>query len=111
MTPWGFSFKKNHQEEINQMQNQLGTVFILLVCNDDGIVCLNYKELKMVLDENFTEVESIRINRRPKEKYAVNGTDGKLKFKIGESDFPKKLFIDPKQPEKLGILNWLGVSK
>ena len=26
-----------------------------------------------------------------KEKYTVNGSDGKLKYKIGQNEFPKKI--------------------
>jgi hypothetical protein len=92
MSPWSFSFKKAHQEEILLMSKSMELVFILLVCNDDGIVCLNYDEFKLVLDEHFDESESIRIRRMHREKYSVVGTDGKLRVKIGESDFPKKLF-------------------
>jgi hypothetical protein len=36
--------------------------------------------------------KSIRISRRPKEKYSVSGSDGGLKYKIGENDFPRRLF-------------------
>lgn len=93
MSPWGFTFKKNHQEEIYRMNREM-PVFILLVCNDDGIVCLDYDELKLLLDDDFGETESIRIRRKPREKYSLVGTDGKLKFKIGASDFPKKI-LDP----------------
>lgn len=110
MTPWSFSFQKHHQEEIADMEKKLSSVFLLLVCNDDGIVCLNQKELKQVLDEDFKQTESIRINRKPREKYTVSGTDGKLKLKIGESDFPKKLFTETGVPQKIGILSYLGIK-
>ena len=46
MTPWRFSFKKEHQDEMTSMQEKLKDVFLVLVCNDDGIVCLSYDELK-----------------------------------------------------------------
>ncbi len=92
MTPWRFSFKKEHQDEIAQMQATHGAVFLVLVCNDDGIVCLSYKELKQILDERHDPVEWVSATRHPREMYAVKGSNGALEFKIGASEFPAKLF-------------------
>ena len=91
MTPWNFSFAKAHQDEIKKMKEELGEVFVVLVCESDGLVTLSYEELKKVLDENHEETEWIRVARRPREKYSVSGTDGKLKCKIGENEFPRKI--------------------
>ena len=91
MSPWGFSFNKTHQDEILEMKNKLEQVFILLVCFDDGIVTLNFDELKKVLDDIHRAVEWIRVSRNPREKYSVSGSDGILKFKIGGNEFPGKI--------------------
>lgn len=105
MSPWRFSFQKEHQDEILEMKNKLGEVYTILVCNDDGIVCLNFDELKEVLDTQHDTVEWISVARGPREKYEVKGHDGKLRLKIGNSDFPEKIF----QPSKVkpGIFSWL----
>ncbi len=92
MSPWGFSFLKSHQDEILEIKKAIGEVFLLLVCHDDGIVALNFDKLKIILDEVHDQVEWIRVSRRPREKYSVSGSDGKLKFKIGGNEFPKKIF-------------------
>ena len=92
LSPWRYSFLKEHQDEIKKMADELGKVFILLVCNNDGVVCLSYKELKQILNANHEETEWISATRRRREHYMIKGTDGKLKFKIGPGDFPKKLF-------------------
>jgi hypothetical protein len=92
LTPWTFSFAKEHQDEIEKMEKELGDVFVALVCDKDGIACLNFKELKVVLDEVHGESEWIRVSRRPREKYTIKGSDGKLGFKVAYSDFPAKLF-------------------
>lgn len=105
MSPWRFSFQKQHQDEILEMKNKLGEVYIVLVCNNDGVACLNFNELKMILDTEHEEVEWISIARGPREKYEVKGSDGKLKFKIGNSDFPSKI-IKAKQT-KPGIFSWI----
>ncbi len=91
MSPWSFSFRMEHQDEILKIKESLGKVFLLLVCHDDGIVALSFDELKFILDEKHDEVEWIRISRRPREKYSVKGSDGKLKFKIGGNEFPSKV--------------------
>ena len=53
MSPWRFSFQKEHQEEILEMKNKLGEVYTVLVCNDDGIVCLSFDELKESIEKNL----------------------------------------------------------
>jgi hypothetical protein len=92
MSPWQFSFSDSHQDEILEMKIKLGTVFVALVCRDDGVVCLSFEELKVVLNEVHDRYEWIRVSRRPREKYEIKGSDGRLLVKIGASDFPAKLF-------------------
>lgn len=103
MTPWRFSFKKEHQEEIELMKKSLKEVFLLLVCNDDGVVCLSHSEVKQILNDQHDAIEWISANRHKREMYEVKGSDGKLGFKIGPNDFPEKIF-DVNAPK--GILSW-----
>ena len=91
MTPWRFSFKQGHQDEIQDMKNGLKNVFLALVCGDDGIVILRHEELKNILDEQHDTVEWVAVSRKTREKYQVSGSDGKLKYKIGENEFPNKV--------------------
>lgn len=91
MTPWHFSFQERHQNEIQEMKDKFTEVFLVLVCGDDGLVTLSFEELKELLDEQHDEVEWVAVSRRPREKYAVSGSDGKLKYKIGENEFPDKI--------------------
>ncbi len=91
LTPWRFSFLKRHQDQILEMKNRFKKVFIILVCNNDGIVTLSFDEMKIILDHSHEETEWICISRKKREKYSVSGSDGKLKFKIGANDFPRKI--------------------
>lgn len=91
LTPWRFSFQKVHQDEILEMKSKLDSVFILLVCHDDGIVTLSFEELKLILDETHGEIEWISASRNPNKEYTVKGSDGGLDYKIGKSDFPRKV--------------------
>jgi len=96
LSPWSFTFQKTHQDEILEMKNTFEEVFVVFVCYTDGIVCLSFAELKLILDQCHEEVEWVRISRRPRGKYAIAGKDGHLKFKIGENEFPDKLFSNVK---------------
>ncbi len=94
MTPWRFTFKKEHQKEIGLMKSSLENVFLILVCNDDGMVCLNYSELKEILDDQHDPIEWVSETRHKREMYSVKGSNGELDFKISRNDFPKKIFRD-----------------
>ena len=100
LTPWRFSLQKIHQEEILQMKTNLSEVFLLLVCGEDGIVTLNFEELKKILNDAHEEVEWISASRNPNKEYTVKGSDGALGRKVGKNDFPKKIleFIATKTP-------------
>lgn len=92
MTPWRFTFHREHQAEIDSLRGQYGYVYLLLVCNDDGVVCLSFDELKQILDNQHQPIEWISAHRRQREMYTVKGSDGELDFKIGQNAFPNKLF-------------------
>jgi len=92
LSPWRFSFQRNHQDEILQMKSQLNQVFLILVCGEDGVVTLSYDELKKILNEAHEDVEWISAARNRKQEYKVKGSDGDLEYKVGKSDFPRKIF-------------------
>jgi hypothetical protein len=93
MTPWRFTFMKDHQEEIDLLRSSFTNVFLLLVCNDDGVVCLSYAELKQLLDNQHGIIEWISATRYKREMYAIKGSNGELDFKVGQNDFPEKIFL------------------
>jgi len=92
LSPWRFSFQKRHQDIIWEMKKNVGAVFLLLVCNDDGVVVLTFDELKQILDENHETVEWISAARNRRQMYSIKGSDGKLSFKIGKNEFLNKMF-------------------
>ena len=94
MTPWRFTFTREHQEEIDLLKSNFSKVFLVLVCSDDGVVCLTYSELKQILDNLHEPIEWISATRHKREMYLVKGSNGELDFKIGQSEFPNKLFAD-----------------
>src|SRR5260370_38482315 len=74
------------------MKKNIGEVFLLLVCNDDGVVVLNFDELKQILSENSQAVEWISATRNRRQMYSIKGSDGKLSFKVGKDEFLNKMF-------------------
>lgn len=91
ISPWRFTFFKEHQDEIKLMSDLCKNTFLILVCNKDGIVSLNYKTLKKILDEKHDDHEWISASRLKRESYEIKGTNGKLKFKINLRDFPRDI--------------------
>jgi hypothetical protein len=93
MSPWHFTFMKKHCDELFGMMYDLKEAFLVLICRDNGIVCLNSKEIKTLLDNDFNRPQSLSVSRRPREKYRVtSGRNDKLKYKIADNQFPTKIF-------------------
>lgn len=93
MSPWHFTFAKNHCDELFGMMQNVKTVFLVLVCKDDGVVCLDSAEIKTVLNPALDKPQGVSVARGPREKYRVSGgKDGKLKFKIADNQFPPRIF-------------------
>ena len=112
LSPWGFSFQKRHQDEILKMKNELGEVFVLLVCKDDGIVGLNFDEIRKLLDEVHEDAEWIRIARGRRQMYGVTGSDGKLEYKAGKDDFPERILKACSSTlVKVPVLSWFAGRK
>jgi hypothetical protein len=91
LSPWVFTFKREHQQEVEEMKKELADVFVVLICGKDGMACLSYSELKLALNDEHGAAEWLKVARRIREKYAISGSDGKLKTKIGENEFPAKI--------------------
>ena len=62
-----------------------GQIFLIFVNGDDGIACVNYEQLKEILDEHYEEQEWVRVSRKPKQNYRISGNDGKLESRFQET--------------------------
>ena len=91
MTPWVFTFKKKHQEELSILGDLHKKTFIVLVCGDDGIACLNYDEFKEIFNTNIDDFEWIKAHRFKRESYEISAKDGKLKKKVAQNNFPENI--------------------
>ena len=92
MTPWRFTFSPDHRKEIEKLRASMPKVFVVLVCNDDGVVCLSHAELKTILDDQDESHQWMSATRHKREMYSIEGSNGRLECKVGKDDFPNKLF-------------------
>lgn len=94
MSPWQFTFTRRHIDELFEMMQNLKSVFLVLICKDSGVVCLDPKQFKALLNNDLNKTQSLLIARKPREKFRVScGKHENLKFKIGNNEFPAKIFI------------------
>jgi hypothetical protein len=92
LSPWRFSFQKRHHEKILEMKRDLGEVFVVLVCNDDGAVVLTFEEFQEVVKSDSTTGQWISAARNRGQMYLIKGSDGQLSFKVGKDEFSEKIF-------------------
>jgi hypothetical protein len=92
-TNWRFTFSEEHVREISEMRERLKHVYVSLICNENGICCLDWSEFTTVIStENEFYPKWIAVSRMKGEKYSVWGSDGELRHKVGDIDFPRKIF-------------------
>jgi len=91
-TNWRFTFLKEHVDDITEMRERLGEVYVTFICNEDGICCLDWSEFATVISpESKLYPKWVAVSRKKGEKYSVRGSDGELKPKVGNTDFPRKV--------------------
>ncbi|MDA9345919.1 hypothetical protein N9R01_00890 [Porticoccaceae bacterium] len=87
-SPWRYNFDETHQNEIEKLKKQYGQVFIAFVAEDDGIACINFNQLKLILDHNHEEQEWVSVSRKLRQNYRVKGNDGSLDRPLPRNSFP-----------------------
>lgn len=91
LSPWSFTISKDFNRIVEKLHLEY-KLFICLVCNDDGIVCLDVDEYGYITSFGSFDANSIMVKRKKKESYTVKGTENVLNHKIKDSDFPKRIF-------------------
>lgn len=92
LTPWTFTFNPDHVTELLDLGKNTHSTYLVLVCNDDGIACLDLEEAKAVIDVSLERNQGVSVSRRPREKYKISGTLGEIKYKFGDNQFPNRIF-------------------
>lgn len=91
VTPWSYSFDKVHQDEIAQLKKTHDQVFIAFVAADDGIACIDFEQLKELLDSRHEEQEWVRVSRKLHKTYRIKGNDGSLERPLPRNSFPMNI--------------------
>jgi hypothetical protein len=92
LSPWTFSFKPEHRGEISSLQDDFEELCITLVCGTDGIACLSSVEYDLLLNGGMSVSERVRVARAPRQKYVVSVADQKRSVRIGNNEFPAKVY-------------------
>lgn len=90
LTPWGFTFQAEHKRMLKDLQATYGTILLLLVCKDDGIVALDYDAITQLIGSG-AGVSAVSVSRRPRQMYQVSGTLGRLSRKLAEMEHARML--------------------
>jgi len=83
LSPWRFTLLGQHKKEILEMSIKLEKVFLLLVCNTDGVACLNFNQLETLIGLQNITPDWISASRTRRKKYLIRGSYGTLKVKVG----------------------------
>ncbi len=106
LTPWRYTFLKDHQGALDKLKEEFGEVFLVLVCGETGgVVVINYEELKILLDHNHEPTEWISVSRGKRESYTLKGKDGTLGYKIPQNNFPNKILDYFAQTDSAEVLS------
>ena len=78
MSPWQFTFSRDNVEELIALDEKYLSLFICLVCGDDGIVALRPDEFLQITGPAQSETYWIRVARPKNKMYELTGNDGTL---------------------------------
>lgn len=90
-SPWRYNFDKSHQDEIAELKKSCGQVFIAFIAGDDGIACVDFDQLKEILDETHETQEWVSVSRKLRQNYRIKGQDGSLERPLARNAFPNNL--------------------
>lgn len=89
LSPWRYSIYKEEQEEIELLKEVCNTVYLVLVNGKEGIACLDYDNIKELLDDTFEDHEWLSVSTKLRKEYTIKGKDGNLQRKIPRNLYPK----------------------
>jgi len=84
ITPWSFTFTKEHVSELCALRQEARVCFVALVCDEDGFVCIRDAELMEIFTPTSADVASLRVDRRPRKMYKVSSSGNSLDRKIAK---------------------------
>jgi hypothetical protein len=82
LSPWVFTFTKEHLNEIRILCENVSTVYTCFVCGDDGFACAPIEGIIDLLGPAESDQAWLRFERRANEMYRVSGANGELSNKL-----------------------------
>lgn len=117
-TPWRYSFHSRHQDELKVFKDRCGEAFVIFANGDDGFTCLDFDQLKEILDEEHEDQEWVSVSRQPRQAYRVSGNDGNLNTPVPRNAFPDLMvgyferdLEDERPVEKRKIFSFRNLAK
>jgi hypothetical protein len=92
LSPWSFVFSPKHHEELARLDQEFPATLVALACGGDGVVCLTLAECEHVLNDGAGLGEWMRVSRALRAKYAVTGSGGRPALRVGDNEFPVKVY-------------------
>jgi len=84
LTPWSFTFNKDHVAEFHALRTDARVCFVALVCDEDGFVCVRDSDLMEIFTPTSADVASVRVDRRPRKMYRVSSSGNALDRKVAK---------------------------
>jgi hypothetical protein len=81
LSPWQFTFSRDNVEELIELDAKHKSLFVCLVCGDDGILAISPDEFLQVSGPAKSETYWIRVERPRNKMYEVSGNAGTLALK------------------------------
>lgn len=81
LTPWAFTFTRYNISELLALRAKFDNVFVIFVCETQGMVCLTIEEILEVSEVGQSDQVWIRIERRRGKWFRVHGSEGELAAK------------------------------
>jgi hypothetical protein len=82
ITPWQFTFTKDHLAELFALRTVTKVCFVGLVCDEDGFVCIRDADLIGILAASESDAVSVRVDRGARRMYRVSSSGTPLDRKL-----------------------------
>jgi hypothetical protein len=78
LTPWRFGYVSHALRELRELRMVYSRVWVILVCGQDGVVCISPEQLEQIIDCSANTAVWIRVSRSRNAMYRVGGSLGEL---------------------------------
>jgi hypothetical protein len=90
--PWSFSIKSDVLDLYKSLADKYNECLIVLVCGTDGIIAIDYSDVKKIIDFNIhSKQKRIGVTRKLREMYYLTGSDGNINNKVSQKSLIEKL--------------------